>query len=245
MSNKHLLVISKNYWGANKAEDTALLFIEKFVDIVKIHNENITTLIGNNVTLQNVKQTIFDKVSKISNLMTTDDNKYILYIYMNGHGNQITDTNGDEMSNIVDGETFKDANDEIYQLPDGILVDDELTFIINKASKNNSNKKLFVVLISDHCSSGSMLDNNMELNFDYVTYGSSYDNEDSYMTGDGNVMTINFLSVLDKCKTFINECTSMSFFRLLDREMKESFIGDMQKVTIHVSDPKIFLNCIF
>lgn len=240
--NKHLLVISKNYWGVNMAEETSLKFLEKFSEIVKIPDDNITTLIGNDVTLQNVKTTIYDKVVNIVNHTDNVDNK--LYIYMNGHGNQVDDINNDENALVLESETTKDLQDEVYQLPDGNLVDDDLTTIINEASKTGPNK-LFVVLISDHCSSGSMLDNNIKLNFDFVTYGSCYDNADSYISGEGNVMTINFLSVLEKCKDVIQECTTMSFYRLLDREMSESWIGSIQRVTLHVSSHQIFVSRLF
>lgn len=238
--NKNLLVISKNYWGANTSEKSAHDFLNKFVEIIHIKKSNCVSMIGEDVNVNSVKNILYNTVF---NILKNNTFNQILYIYMNGHGNQVYDTNEDEKSPIEEGETIKDNMDEIYQLPDGIILDDEITDIIEKAVKDSCGEnRLTIVLISDHCSSGSMIDKKLT-SYDWVTIGSSFDNQDSYITGDGNVMTNNLLNVLQKID--ISNTNTMLFYRLLTEEMKSSFIGDIQTATLHVSDPKMFIKLLF
>jgi hypothetical protein len=236
MSNKYLLVISKNYWGANTSEQTAFIFSTTFSELVNIPPTQITHLIGNNVTVSSVKNTIYNFV--YDSLANRHYNP-ILYIYMNGHGNQTIDANGDEIKNNLEEtqyETQIDDKDELYQLPDGNLLDDDLTDIINSAVfYSNSIERPLIVLISDHCSSGSMLDK-LHINyFDWISIGSSTDTEDAYITGDGNVMTMNLLNMLKEHKDELPNLTTLSFYQLLDKEMKTSFIGELQHASLHIS----------
>ena len=248
--NKNLLVISKNYWGANTSEKSANDFLNTFVKIVDIKDSNCISMIGENVDVTSVKNILYNTVF---NILKDNTFNHILYIYMNGHGNQIYDTNQDEKSPIEEGETIKDNMDEIYQLPDGIILDDEITDIIERAVRDSGGEnRLIVVLISDHCSSGSMIDKKPSSydwssydrgSYDWITIGSSLDNQDSYIIGDGNVMTNNLLNLLQKID--INTCNTMLFYRLLTEEMKNSFIGDIQTATLHVSHPKMFTKLLF
>lgn len=231
--NKYLLIISKDYWETTSSENTASLFSNKLGNLLGIPSQNITHLIGNIVNINTVKQQLYDYIY-ISLLNNTY--KPTLYIYMNGHGNQTIDSNGDEIIEINAEETDKDIYDEMYQLPDGNLVDDEFTSIIDNAIYNsNCIERPTVILFSDHCCSGSMIDNTSKY-FDWVSFGSSKDNQDSYVSGDGNVMTINLLQVLEQHKTSLNNINSCDFYKLLDMEMKGSFIGEIQECTFHISD---------
>ena len=241
---KHLLAISKNYWGANTSELTASKFIDKFTNVIGIQMGNVESLIGDQVNVASVKQILYSNVYKAMSI-NTDITRPVVYVYMNGHGNQVFDTNGDENNFLLQGETMKDNLDEIYQLPDGNIVDDEITDIIDKAVIDSGCKqRLLVVLISDHCSSGSMIDNK-PVNYDWVTIGSSLDYQDSYITGDGNVMTCNMLNIFDKYSKEIRLYTAGYFYKLLDEEMKACFIGDMQLCTFHVSSESMFTECLF
>lgn len=236
---KFLLVISKNYWGADKSEETAFKFLNSFSKFADIKAQNIKTLIGNEVNVSSVKKTLYDFI--YSNYQINSLGHF--YIYINGHGNQIQDTNNDEKIIVLsEDETTKDHLDEIYQLPDGHLVDDEITNILTNAIKNKQSSLLsenytkpFIFLISDHCSSGSMIDNlpDNDSLFNWITIGSSLDNQDSLMTGDGNVMTINFLNLLSKIN---NDVSAVEFNSMLQKEMKESFVGDLQTATFHISN---------
>jgi len=254
---KYLLIISKNYWGADRAEYTANNFLNLFSKFLNIPNENIFTLVNSDVNVNTVKNILYDFLYKNYNINESIQQKF--YIYINGHGNQITDTNGDEIIDINENETPKDSLDEIYQLPDGNIVDDDITNIIISAIKTKVNSdnihniqfiKPFVCLVSDHCSSGSMIDvikNEQDKLFDWITIGSSLDNQDSLMTGDGNVMTINLLNVLTKLQNEnkLENITALEFNELFQKEMKESFIGDLQTATFHVSHENMLLYKLF
>jgi hypothetical protein len=251
---KFLLVISKNYWGAIKSEETAINFLNLFSKYLEIPDKNIFNLINSNLNINIIKKSLYDFI--YFNYKQFYDSKCKFYIYMNGHGNQIYDTNQDEIIKINEEESIKDNLDEIYQLPDGIISDDEITNIITDAIKdaikdvNKYSKKPFICMISDHCSSGSMIDNIKDpiLDiFDWVTYGSSLDNQDSLMTGDGNVMTMNLLNLLIKLnkENNLKYITANEFNILLQKEMKESFIGDLQTATFHVSNKNMLIYKIF
>lgn len=245
---KFLLIISKNYWGALKSEETSIKFMNKLVEYLQIPKDNIHTLLGNNVNVNNVKKILYEFINN-----NYDDNRECkFYIYINGHGNQIYDNNNDEIQDILHEETVKDSLDEIYDLPDGRIIDDEITEILinavqDKLNKNKQRYKPFICLISDHCSSGSMIDNVLQNIFNWISIGSSLDNEDSLMTGDGNVMTNNLLNVLEKLKTnnTINKITCLQFNEYLQKEMKESFIGDIQTATFHVSNKDMLIYKLF
>jgi hypothetical protein len=250
---KFLLIISKNYWGADKSVDSAIKFQTIFSNYLNINSKNIYTLYNSNVTVNSIKKILYDFI--FNNYSINNQNKF--YIYINGHGNQISDNNNDESHPILSYESIKDNLDEIYQLPDGHIIDDEITNIFIKAIKdkiNNENNtnifKPFICLFSDHCSSGSMLDNisnNQDNVFDWISFGSSLDNQDSLMSGDGNVMTINLLNLLTKLKEqdTINKLTTLQFNELLQKEMKESFIGDLQTATLHVCNKKMLTYKLF
>lgn len=235
MTEKYLIVISKNYWGAHTSEKSGHEFLETFADILQIKREYIKSLFGNQVNVKSVKEILYNTIKNLPDEIST------VFVYMNGHGNQTGDQNKDELAvPILYNETPKDANDELYQLPDGSIIDDELTTIFRSAL-NETKYKPVIFLISDHCSSGSMIDNTyIDPDFHWVSIGSSLDYQDSYITGDGNVMTINLLNVLRNNRQNIKNINVLDFYRLLDKEMKASFIGEIQSSTFHVSDSNMF-----
>jgi hypothetical protein len=233
MSSKYLLVISKDYWGTQTSENIAKNFSQQLSTLINIPQNNITHLIGNDVNLTKLKEAIYTFVN--TSLLDNPHNPR-LYIYINGHGNQTIDANGDEIQQIKDNnETNIDGQDELYQLPDGNLTDDELTSIIDGGVLESSAfSRPFICIISDHCSSGSMIDKT-QMYFDWISFGSSLDNQDSFIGGDGNIMTFCLMNVLEANKSILNDMTSLNLFTLLDTEMKNSFIGDLQTPTFHIS----------
>lgn len=237
MSSKYLLVISKDYWGTQTSEKGSMEFSKKLSLYIDISNDNITHLIGTVVSLSKIKQTMYSFI-KTSLLNNSREPK--IYIYMNGHGNQTHDLDGDEIKQEINpNETNIDSYDELYQLPDGSLIDDELTKIIDSAVFDSGViSRPLIFIISDHCSSGSMIDKTQKY-FDWVSFGSSLDNQDSFVTGDGNVMTSCFIDVLDQNKDDLQEITSLELFNLLKNQMKNSFIGELQLPTFHVSNSNI------
>lgn len=237
--HKYLLVISKDYWGTCKSVDTAELFSKKFSECIGIPEENIDYLLGNDVNAKSVKDKLYKFV--YTTLLNNNYNP-IIYIYMNGHGNQIIDENGDSISEC---ESEEDQMDEVYQLPDGNVVDDEITNIIDNAIFNsNCIERPKIILFSDHCSSGSMIDNTSKY-YDWISFGSCQDYQDSYVSGDGNVMTINLLNVLESNVSILSNITTNEFFKLLDKEMKGSFIGEIQTCTLNASHKDMFTYKIF
>jgi hypothetical protein len=233
MSSKYLLIVSKDYWGTQTSEHLATEFSKQLSSLINIPSSNITHLIGNDVTLTKLKETIY---TFVNTALLDNSHEPRLYIYINGHGNQTMDANGDEIKQIIDNnETNIDNQDELYQLPDGNLLDDELTQIIDTAVLHSSAmSRPFVCIISDHCSSGSMIDKT-QLYFGWISLGSSLDNQDSFVSGDGNVMTCCLINVLETHKTSLSDMTSLNLFTLLSNEMKNSFIGDLQSPTFHIS----------
>lgn len=243
MSSKYLLVISKDYWGTQTSEKIAREFSKQLSTQIHIPDSHITHLIGNDVSLQKVKDTIF---SFINTCLLDNPHEPKLYIYINGHGNQTMDANGDEVTQVVDSnETNIDGQDELYQLPDGNLIDDEFTQIIDNAVLNSSAfSRPFVCIISDHCSSGSMIDKT-QLYFDWISIGSSLDNQDSFVNGDGNVMTFCLMNVLEANKDILSEMTALNLFTFLNNEMKNSFIGELQSPTFHISHASMMNMALF
>lgn len=225
-----LLIISKNYWGANMSEKTANRVKNVFNQFIR--DDKIDTLIGNFVNTNTVKNKIEDWVS--CNYLK---NIGIMFIYINGHGNQVPDNNSEEIDNL----------DEILQLPDGNILDDEFTEIINRSinkviNESKLQKKPIIFLISDHCSSGSMLDKRDDLKYDWITIGSSLDNQDSLMTGDGNVMTTFLLDIIDDLikSNKLEDITTRELFDILRQQMLDSFVGELQIPTLNVSSNEMY-----
>lgn len=221
-----LLIISKNYWGANMSEKTAYRVKEIFSNFIE--NDKIDSLIGDGVNTITVKNKLKDWIKEKCS------NSKIMFIYINGHGNQTLDRNGEE----------KDNFDELLQLPDGNILDDEFTDIINRSvtKYEETKEKPIIFLISDHCSSGSMLDNIPNLNYNWITIGSSLDYQDSLMTGDGNVMTTFLLDIINDLikKNKLVDITTIELYDTLRKQMLESFVGELQVPTLNVSCEKMY-----
>jgi hypothetical protein len=221
MVNKYCLVIAKDYWGTLMAVETGKKIYDFFISYELINGEHSTFVIGDSVSCSSVISSYKDNIQRLKEPNT------ILYVVMIGHGNQISDINSDEL----------DGKDEIYQLPDGNITDDLLTNIIDEDIMDSTS---LLVLISDHCSSGTMLDRHLISKSNWVNIASSLDYEDSYSSGEGNVMINCLLSVLDKEKDNIHELTILDIKNKLDIEMKESFIGELQHSCVSVSDDTIW-----
>jgi hypothetical protein len=238
MSNKYLLVISKNY--IDTSEQTALTFSTTFSELLHIPSRQITHLIGDEVQLSTVKNTIYNFVYD-----SLADHNYnpILYIYMNGHGNQMIDANGDEIT-----DELNETNEELNEIEPthklNYFVDNELTDIINSAVfYSNSVERPLIVLISDHCSCSSIL-NKLQVNyFDWISIGTYIDTEDKYTIND--LMTINLLNMLKENKDDLQSLTTLSFYKLLDTEMIASFTGKLQYATLHISSKSLLRRQLF
>ena len=217
--NRYALIIAKDYWGTIKGVETGMKFAHFLRDHKIVCEQNIEYLLQESVNANSVISSLKDIVSKLS-----IDNT-IVYVYMIGHGNEIRDSNGDEA----------DGLDEVYQLPDGNVADDTISDII--LSSNACDTSL-LVLVSDHCSSGTMIDATIEnKGVHWLNISSSQSFEDSYTSGDGNIMTACLMNLLRKSN--LNSYKVSAIIPDLSEEMKSSFIGDLQHPCISVSDPSV------
>jgi hypothetical protein len=93
-------------------------------------------------------------------------------VYYYGHGDQVRDKNGDEA----------DGMDEVWTTQG--IVDDEISAVF---SKIHDTSRLY--LLSDSCSSGSMIDLTLNAR-PWVTIGSTNDAQDALATFDGGAFTL-------------------------------------------------------
>jgi hypothetical protein len=71
------------------------------------------------------------------------------------------------------------------------------------------------------------------------------DYEDSFSSGDGNVMIFVLISLLEKEKDNLCNLSVIDLKTKLELAMKESFIGDLQHPCVSVSDDLIWNKKLF
>jgi hypothetical protein len=141
-----------------------------------------------------------------------------------GHGNNTPDTSSEE----------EDGMDELYQFPDGVLIDDEFTSFFN-----GMHEESILIALSDCCSSGTDLDTvvkgengNEPFLGRWITFGACTDREDDMQSGDGGVLAETITS-MDKdvlLNTRIRELGG-----LLEEQVSESWVGNLQHLTVRAS----------
>lgn len=238
---RFLLVVSRNYWGSSVSESTASAFARRFGALLRIPEVSVQHLVGAAVTPDAVRSALRGFVTQ-GLASAGEDRASTFYIYMNGHGTQQFDAEGDEA--LLPG---ADASDEAYMLPEGLLRDDDITSLLNGAicagireRRCPPPRRPLVVLISDHCCSGSMLDRSEETqNYDWISVGSSQDAQDSYASGQGHVMTGQLLEVLDAVAAqgpeALFDLTAAELQRHLGEAMRNSIVGGLQESSVHAS----------
>ncbi len=134
-----------------------------------------------------------------------------------GHGNNTPDQSGDEIDHL----------DELYQFTDGTLLDDEFTDIFHDINENS-----LLITLSDCCSSGSAIDVMKNKKIKWISIGASTDTEDALQSGDGGVLaeTIQYLTDDELLHLPLSELKI-----LLQKKVAESWVGDLQHITMHVS----------
>lgn len=194
----HFLIAAKDYWGTATAVHTANMYKE----LAQSMGANTKTLLGNELTAS-----AFVAEYKAALQALEEPNSRVIAVTI-GHGNQFADKNGDE----------EDGRDEGWQLPDGTILDDTFTEL---ASSVQCHDTALLVLVSDHCSSGTMIDPRCTGN--WVNIASSQPWQDSLASGDGNVMSCCLLEYLKgKNPTVVELAKDFPGF------MASSWVGDLQ-----------------
>ncbi len=140
-------------------------------------------------------------------------------IYVAGHGDWQQDQTGDE----------EDGMDEVWKTHyKESIVDDEITSIFS-----NIHTTSYLVVISDTCSSGTILDMQFSKNQNCVAISSCQDYQDSLQTGDGSVMSYCLMNILKTKPTYAEIKSKL-------RQLMSDYIGDLQTELINVSNPLLW-----
>lgn len=172
---------------------------------------NITMLTG----IQYKKNLVMTELRNIADYLKQPHNVGLVYVA--GHGDWQRDRNGDE----------KDGMDEVWKTHyRETITDDEISSIFQTIHPTS-----YLIVISDTCSSGTILDLQFSKNENCVAISSCQDYQDSLQTGDGSVMSVNLFEILkEKPIVTYNELKEKL------REKMKSYIGDMQKEIVNVSN---------
>lgn len=190
------LIAAKDYWGTTMAVHTANMYNT----LANSMNADARLLIGNDLTVAG----FLSEYKRALEVLKEPDSRAIIVTI--GHGNQFADQNGDE----------EDGKDEGWQLPDGTILDDTLTGLVTCCHPSS-----MLVLISDHCSSGTMLDRSCIGNWANIASSQSW--QDSLASGDGNVMSCCLLDYLKDTNPTMEELASG-----LTQHMASSWVGELQ-----------------
>jgi hypothetical protein len=214
------LIIARDYWGTQTGVSTADLFADFLVRDAGLGapGASVTRLTGPDVTVPTVRSAITDFVARVNASPPS-----VGYVYLAGHGGQVPDGDGSE----------DDGCDEVFALPDGNLTDDWLAHALSSVTDPRS----LVVVVSDHCSSGSMLDRGggggAAGGGRWVSVGSSLDREDSYAGGDGNIMTVALVAYLRSLgPAALAALDAVALAEGLASAMLASYIGDLQHASV-------------
>lgn len=205
------LLVARDYWGSVKAVDSAEAFRAVLLSRGLVNAGDIRTLYGDAATLAAVQ-------GEYRRLIEAGGRRKLALLV--GHGDQVPDAGAPDE---------RDGLDEVYRLPDGDVIDDDLTALTNRMARGD-----FLLLVCDFCSSGTMLDAALALpGVDWVNVSSCQPAEDSYASGEGNVMLRCLLALLERADA--TAMTTRELERALCGAMRDSFIGDLQRPCVSVS----------
>ena len=247
---RFLLVVARDYWGSSISEATARAYGARLQAVLPGGGLALAAppqyLLGPTVSPATVHSALYDfAAASLRSLPSRagDARDVVLHVYMCGHGTQTPDVDGDEAALGAEG---ADGMDEAYMLPEGLVTDDDITAALDEGVRAASRerpdqKRPLVVLVSDHCCSGSMLDRRPGLSYDWVSFGASGDDRDSYATDEGHVMTLALLGVLEGGGGGEGGegGAGLSAAEVRDRleaTMRGSFLGELQRPTVHASE---------
>lgn len=179
----NILLVSTNYSGhlqTYQSINDGRRFIGTLSDL-GVEIESVTSLIGKKATLANIKTELPRFLNKVER-----SNSKRGIVYLAGHGDQMVDRDGDE----------KDGMDEFWLTDDRArLSDDYLSTEIERESSLFGYQSIYMV-ISDHCSSGTMVDKSIAKKSRWISIGACRDRQSAIMTGDGGVMTQSLIKAL-------------------------------------------------
>lgn len=168
----------------------------------------------NIVSLANAHATRSAIINAIETLILSSRNGDVVYIHFSGHGQQITDTDGDEPTGFDEAWIPYDACKE-YRKGDyegqNHLVDDELNALLHRL-RAKVGQQGRIIVIADACHSG----------------GGSRDEEEDNMRGTGNAFILPQASSFNAQNAaenwiYISACKSYQF----NQQCKESKLGSL------------------
>ena len=202
MSNKHLLILAKDYWSNTFCEHTALYFSNKFSNLVNIPDNQITHHVGADTC--NVKNIISQFVQKtLNNNDNNNNNNHILYIYLGGYYNSIFDSDGNDNSNdsyVINSDIIQQINGLIYS--------------------SSCRERPLIVFISNNSSTYTLINHLIYLYFDVICLGSSLEYKDSYQDTQYDNVIISLLNSLEKNKDTLHELTAIQLFNSFDTQLR-------------------------
>lgn len=217
----HVLIMASNYSGSwtlyqsvNDANKMKQVFENQY-DI-----EDIKMYVNENYIRSNVIPAMKLLARKLK------QNNQIGIIYCAGHGDWARDRNGDEMDGM--DEMWKTHRHES-------ILDDEIANIFHDIHPSSQ-----LIVISDTCSSGTVLDLQFNNHINCIAVSSCQDPQDSLQTGDGSVMSYLLMKIIVK-----NPLITYKNLKIkLEAKMKK-YVGDMQKCNINVSREELWDLSIF
>ena len=207
MAPVRLLLIARDYLGTT----TQLVTSAQDITAAWPGVEQVVELYGDQVTTGTTR-------ALLASFLEACQPDQDAVVYVACHGNQFPDLNGDE----------SDGLDEAMTLPDGIVLDDALCDIVSTHWADRPGRML--VFISDHCSSGSMLDHPSCTS--WVSVGATLDPQDALVDGDGSLLSQCICQVLAQRPSTLGQ-----FRDCLAETMRESWAGELQVPSFHAGSP--------
>ena len=219
--NTHCLIFASDYsgsWRLYQSVNDALKFQKIMKDIYKVGN--INTFLNEKY----IKKTAIDQMKNLAQYLNTPGNVGIIGCF--GHGDWQRDKNGDE----------EDGMDEVWKTHRReTIVDDEIADIFR-----NIHPEACLIVISDSCSSGTVLDLQYDKRIKCIAISSCRDSEDSIQTGDGSVMSYILMNILRK-----NPKITYSHLMVEMQKNMGEFIGNLQHFQINMSQKSLWDYPIF
>lgn len=212
------LICASNYSGS-------WILYQSMNDAIKMKNilrdfyfqTEITMLLD----LHYKKSSVLLELKEMADFLKEPHNVALIYVV--GHGDWQKDQNGDEL----------DGMDEVWKTHyRETILDDEIKSIFSTIHPSS-----YLVIISDTCSSGTILDLQFSKNENCIAISSCQDYQDSLQSGDGSVMSFCLFEILKEKPTYAEIKHKL-------RQRMSEFVGDLQHELVNVSNPQLWnLKC--